>query len=275
MFRRLFTLIAAAFLAGSGCSTLAKKTPTPADDITTRQAAAITAPPGERYFLLIFGSQTRPKRPKYTHTWATIVKVTGCDEPGTSTIGVPIEEHTISWLPASLDIRPLSFRIEPGVNLDLHATIKEMLRNDEEVAVWGPYEVGAGTYYRFQVQKGFMDSGTVGYQCIDAVGEASQTGNGCDCIHAVTDMDPQYARNRYPLSFFGEGASRHIVHQIHIRPLIIDPGTDHGWLLPLLGLDKYPIMRRNYFGRVVPRTPENVERFLRRADRRPVNRNTD
>lgn len=257
-------LLAGAVLAGSGCSSLAKKTSTPADDITPRQAAAIGAAPGERFFILVFGSQSTPKQAKYTHTWATIVKVTGCDGPGAP----GIEEHTISWMPASLDIHPLSFKAEPGANLQLHFTIEEMLRHDERVSVWGPYEVGPGLYHRFLVQKGFMDSGQVGYQCIDSIGESARTGGGCDCIHAVTDMDPMYARNRYPLSYFGEGASRHVVHQMHIRPIIIDPDADHGWLLPHLGLDKYPIVRRHYFGRSVPHTPENIERYLQRTDRR-------
>jgi hypothetical protein len=150
--------------------------------------------------------------------------------------------------------------------LALNFTIEEMLRHNERVSVWGPYEVGPGLFYRFQVQKGFMESGQVGYQCIDSIGEAARTGKGCDCIHAVTDMDPQFGRNRYPLSYFGDAASLHIVRQLHTRPIIISPEAKHDWVLQLLGLDKYPITRRNYFGRTVPNTPENVERYLRRHD---------
>jgi hypothetical protein len=248
--------------AASGCASFATKPPTPAGEIPPRQAAAIEAPPGERYFILVFGSQSTPKRPKYTHSWATVVKVTGCDGPGAPTV----EEQTISWMPASLDIKPLSFHVEAGANLTLHFTIEEMLRNKERVSVWGPYEVGPGLFYRFGVQKGFMESGRVAYQCIDSLGEA-RSGAGCDCIHAVTDMDPLFARNRYPLSYFGDSASLHIVRQIQTRPIIICPEADHGWLLPLLGLDSYPIERRSYFGRTVPYTPENFERYLRRHER--------
>jgi hypothetical protein len=248
--------------AASGCATLARKPPTPADDITPRQAAAIAAPPGERYFLLVFGSQSTPKRPKYTHSWATVVKVTGCDGPEAPFV----EEHTISWLPATLDVRPFSFCVEPGANLALHVTIEEMLRHEERVSVWGPYEVRPGLVYRFQVQKAFMESGRVGYQAIDSIGEAARTGAGCDCIHAITDMDPLFDRTQYPLSYFGESASLNIVRQIHTRSIIICPQADHGWLLPLLGLNKYPIERRCYFGRTVPYTPENLEWYLRRHD---------
>src|SRR5262245_33094976 len=256
-------LVMACGCAAGGCAALARKPPTPAADITPRQAAAIAAPPGERYFVLVFGSQSTPKRPKYTHSWATVVKVTGCDGPGAPAI----EEHTISWMPASLDIRPRSVHVEPGSNLALHFTIEEMLRHKERVSVWGPYEVRPGLVYRFQVQKAFMESGRVGYQCVDSIGEAGRSGAGCDCIHAVTDMDPLFGRTRYPLAYFGESASLNIVRQIHTRPLIISPEADHGWLLPLLGLDKYPLVRRRYSGRTVPSTPENVERYLRRYDR--------
>jgi hypothetical protein len=245
-----------------GCSALAQKTQTPADNISTRESASMVAPPGERYFLLIFGSQGTPKQPKYTHTWATAVKVVGCDA-GTPTVA---ETQTISWMPATLAIQPRSFRVEQGANLELNFTIEEMLRHDERVALWGPYEVHAGLYHRFGVQKGFLESGQVGYQCIDSIGEAARCGTGCDCIHAITDMDPQYARNRYPLSYFGESASRHVVRQIQMRPIIICPEKDHCWLLPLMGLDKYPITRREYLGRSVPNTPENVERYLRRTE---------
>jgi hypothetical protein len=254
---------AVVLVVACGCASLANKPPTPADDIPPRQAAAIPAAPGERYFILVFGSQSTPKRPKYTHSWATVVRVTGCDGTGAAAV----EEQTISWMPASLDIHPWSFRVEPGANLPLHFTIEEMLRNDERVSVWGPYEVGPGLAYRFAVQKAFMESGRVGYQCIDSVGEAAKSGAGCDCIHAVTDMDPLFDRNRYPLAYFGDSASRNIVLQLHTRPIIICPEADHGWLLPLLGLDKYPVERRAYFGRTVPYTPENFEQYLRRHDR--------
>lgn len=248
--------------AASGCATLAQKPATPSAEIPVRQAAALTAPPGEHYFILIFGSQSTPKRAKYTHSWATVVKVVGCDGPTLPTI----EEQTISWMPASLDIQPWSFHVEPGTNLALHFTIEEMLRNKERIAVWGPYEISPGLAYRFGVQKAFMESGQVGYQCIDNLGEAARTGTGCDCIHAITDMDPLLDRNRYPLAYFGQAASLHIVRQLQTRPIIIAPEADHGWILPLLGLGTYPIERRKYVGRSVPHTPENLERYLRRHD---------
>jgi hypothetical protein len=250
-------LVTAYLCAASGCATFAHKPPTPADDISPRQAAAVPAVPGERYFVVIFGSQSTPKLPRYTHSWATVAKVSGCGGPGTLTV----EEQTISWMPASLDIRPWSCCVEPGTNLPLHCTIEELLRHDEHIAVWGPYEVGPGLAYRFGVQKAFMESGRVGYQCVDSLGEA-RTGAGCNCIHALTDMDPLFGRTQYPLAYFGESASLNVVRQLHTRPIILCPEAGHGWLLPLLGLDRYPIERRQYHGRTVPYTPENWEQYV-------------
>ena len=249
--------------AAGGCATLAKRPPTPADDISPRQAASIVAPPSERFFIIVFSSECKPVRPKYTHCWATLVKAT--DSPGPHTCTV--EESTISWMPASLELRPWSFRVEPGVNLPLRFTIEEMLRNREEIAFWGPYEVGPGFAYRFELHKAFMESGHVGYQVIDSVGDAGRCGAACNCIHAITDMDPVFDRRRYPLAYFGHSASWNIVRELHARPMIINPDADHAWLLARLGLDRYPMERRRHLGRTVPYTPENQERYLRRYER--------
>jgi hypothetical protein len=89
-----------------------------------------------------------------------------------------------------------------------------------------------------------MESGRVGYQCIDTVG-AGADGTGCDCIHAITDMDPQFDRGFYPLSRFGEAGSRFIVRQLFERNLLVS-GETHSWLDGPLGLCRYPIIHRVY-----------------------------
>jgi hypothetical protein len=241
----------------TGCAFNDVRPPSPAQNIDVRDQLATPAPPNERYYFMIFGSQTTPKVPRFVHSWATIVKVTeqpdGC---------MTIEEHTISWMPASLKIRPWRFRVEEGSNLELKFTIEEMLRHKERVSMWGPYETWHGLYQRFLVQKEFMESGQVGYQCIDTVGEASRDGSGCDCIHAVSDMDPQFDRRRYALRYFGDSASRNIVRQVRERPILIDPCQTHDWLISALGLDCYPIVRRYEKGRAEEFSPENVMNYL-------------
>lgn len=237
-------LLLLAVLPACGCSALAQKTPTPAAQLNGHELSRLPVPPNERYYLLAFGSQDALHRPKYTHTWATLVKATdrsGC-EPA-------LEVHTISWLPTSLDIRPLSREIEPGTNLGLHDTMRYVLGNREKVVMWGPYEVSYPLSIRFLTQKAFLDGGTVGYQCNDVVGEAARTGDGCDCIHAITDLDPEYARGRYPLAVYGIPATANMVRRFMHSPIFIRPRTTHDWLICRLGLDQYPIDRRTYHGR--------------------------
>jgi hypothetical protein len=244
-------LVLLAAVAGCGCSLFAKKTPTPAARIDGEALARTPPPPGVRHYLLVFGSHDLAHRPAYTHTWATLVRAT--EVPGTPE--PVLEVFTISWLPATLDIRPLRFHIEPGANVDLHDTIRNSLRTKQEIAMWGPYEVWHGFAYRFLTQKDFLEGGEVGYQCIDNVGEAARTGLGCDCVHAVTDMDPVYPRWRYPLLFYGQPAAANLVRRVMRSPVTINAPHTHDWLIPRLGLCEYPIERREYRGRVVPHVP--------------------
>jgi hypothetical protein len=231
-----------------GCSLFAQKAPTPAARLTADELAQIPNPPGERFYLLLFGSNDMARRPARTHTWATLVRTA---EPPGHAPSIQ-ESHTISWLPTKLDIDALSFRIEPGANVDLHGTIRNAQRTRQDIALWGPYEVWHGFAHRFLIQKAFLDSGAVGYQCIDTVGEAARTGLGCDCIHAITDMDPVYSRWRYPLFLYGKPATANVVRRSMQSPIFIDPPRTHDWLIPALGLCAYDIERRQYRGRVVP-----------------------
>jgi hypothetical protein len=245
----------------TGCAANDIRPPSPARDINTKDLLALPTPPNERYYVLIFGSQSTPKVPRFSHSWATVVKVT--DQPGGA--APAIEQHTISWYPATMKIKPWRFRVEDGTNLDLRTTIEEVLRHKERVSMWGPYEAWHGLYRRFLVQKQFMESGQVGYQCIDTIGEAPRDGAGCDCIHAMSDMDPIFDRRRYPLTYFGEAASRNIVRQVRERPILIHPEQTHDWLISALGLDCYPIVRRHETGPSEEFSPENVLAYLERG----------
>ena len=63
MLRPMWPVVAVlAWAAGSGCASLAQKPPTPAAEISAREGLSMTAPPGERYFILVFGSHTSRRR---------------------------------------------------------------------------------------------------------------------------------------------------------------------------------------------------------------------
>jgi hypothetical protein len=236
------SLVLLCLLAVSGCAGFAVQPPTPAKymDVTGMQEPR----PGEHFYVSVFGSETTPRLPRFTHSWALLIHTTEQGEGREP----KIESHTISWMPATLDIRTCSFHVEEGTNLGLHETLVYALRTGEHVAQWGPYECIPEVYYRSVVQKEFLESGRVGYQCVDTVGESARMGNGCDCIHAITDMDPLYSRSRYRLIRFGTAASRFIVGELWRRDMLINPDHSHDWLNAQLGLNSYPITHRRYYG---------------------------
>src|SRR6478672_810508 len=69
-------LTATSLLALWGCAYVAVKTPTPAALFRADEIEQGPPPSDESYYVLVFGSQTVPKVPRKTHTWATVVRVT-------------------------------------------------------------------------------------------------------------------------------------------------------------------------------------------------------
>ena len=118
----------------------------------------------ERYYIIIFGSQSTPRLPRYTHTWATFVKASG-EGPDSSTYHID-EVFTISWLPADLVVRSLRLRAQEGVNLDLEATLAYVLQR-ERVSEWGPFEITQRLYDQAVERKAQLESGSVKYKAID------------------------------------------------------------------------------------------------------------
>src|SRR4051794_7833216 len=155
----------------------------------------------ERYYAMIFGSQSSPKLLRYTHTWATFIRVVGeGNDPG----GYQVYQHTISWLPASLNVRTWSPVPEKGVNLDLGPTIDAVLKNGEHVTMWGPFEMLPEVYERSLRVKAILDSGVAEYRAISTPRNLLVS----DCIHAVAAVVPVFGRGHYPLIRVGKPASR-------------------------------------------------------------------
>jgi len=196
------------------------------------------APPGERYYCLIFSAQSVPKLPRFSHTWATVVRVSQGEDGGPPAL----DAQTISWMPAVIDIHPYDFFVEPGVNLDLCSTMREMQARGERVSLWGPFEMRPSVYRNFLSRKRFVESGRLAYQAIDVVGEAAWGGDGSNCIHAVTDADPAFGRG--PTLAFGDDAGSVIAAQLAGNGALVCPEQTHDWLIAALGLGGCPIVRR-------------------------------
>jgi hypothetical protein len=188
----------------------------------------------ERYYAMIFGSQSSPKLLRYTHTWATFVRVVG---EGDDPRGYQVSPHTISWLPTSLVVRVLSPVPEQGVNLELYATLDVVLKDRESVTMWGPFEMRPEVYQQSLRIKAILDGGAAQYRAISTRRNLLVS----DCIHAVVAVDPVFGRGHYPLIRIGKPASRFIARQVMIHSAFDQYQTDALWLVPRLGLDRYPI----------------------------------
>jgi hypothetical protein len=197
---------------------------------------AAEASAADRYFVMIFGSESSPKRARFTHTWATVVKATA--EPGDKE-AYSLESQTISWMPASLKIRPLALRPECGVNLGLQATLRDSACKGECIAMWGPYELtperGPIIWERVGIQVARLNSGCVLYKCVDPDTGPRSTYMS-NCIHAVSDLDRHLPRPAYnELVNNGMDASAHLV-QIMVSRHRFDPSVTHDWVAQALGV---------------------------------------
>jgi hypothetical protein len=203
--------------------------------------AAPSALAGEKYYISIFGSESSPKLPRYTHTWATFVRATGEGEDHSQ---YAIESCTISWLPASLKVRPLRLCAEPGVNFDLHATFDYALGQEQLISEWGPFQIPQSLYEGALEQKAHLESGAVRYKAVDP-NFGPRVTTVSNCIHAVTDIDPDFGRLYYwELRRFGKEASHFAAHQVLHRSPEVDPEENLDWIEERLGLHEYPIIHR-------------------------------
>jgi hypothetical protein len=197
-------------------------------------SAAGRATASEYYYAMIFGSQSSPKQLRYTHTWATFVKAEG---EGTNANRYVLTVQTISWLPKTLDVKVWSRQPEEGVNLSLEDTLQAMYANRENVTMWGPFVVRKEVYDRALRVIDIMNSGRAQYRAISTAQDLLIS----DCIHAVAAVDPVFGRDHYPLIRIGKPASRFMARQVMMWSVFDQAAYDNAWLIPRLGLCRYPI----------------------------------
>ena len=216
--------------------------------IVLASLAAGPAPAEERYYLLVFGSQTHPAQVRYTHTFGTFVRVC-TDGPDSG----PLEVVTISWLPKSLVLHPLSPIPQEGVNLDLPSTLDYVLGNGEVVSMWGPYEICPELFQKAVRRANYLERGRPDYNVVDRIRRPAVL----DCIHALSGVDHDPGRF-HTRTAYGEIASYFVLH--HFGRWIVRPDVTHDWLLDPLRLGSYPLCRRGYCDvpfSVLPLLPPN------------------
>lgn len=188
----------------------------------------------EFHYVLIFGADSHPKQLRHAHTFAVFVRAVG-QGPDADTYA--LEQFTLGWCPATQKTRVWAVHPEPGVNLDLPGSLAFCAQNRADVTLFGPYRISPLLYASAVAQYQKLATGSELYRAIDPAWDSDVS----DCIHAVTDIDYQFGRRHYPLLRTGRAAATHIAQQFELRSPYVRLNEDHSWLIPRLGLDRYPL----------------------------------
>lgn len=193
--------------------------------------------PSGGYHVLLFGGQSRQNRPHTAHTWATFVKTTSSG----------VESFTISWLPERMPVRPLRLTPEAGRNYSLHETLDLFNTGDQELALWGPFEIKPFWYADALAHKSVLDAGGVKFQTLDR-GPLLPRGpvrrpDLSHCVHAVTRTNEALRQASSPVFSYGEFITRKVATRMNDVGLLVNPEVTHDWLIPALGLDRYALHR--------------------------------
>ena len=148
-----------------------------------------------------------------------------------------LELSTISWLPPTLDVKVLRPWPEPGVNLDLYQTLQAVTANNESITMWGPFVVhphsGSGRWIR-QI----LESGQAEYRAISTAAEHPDQrlhprgGRGGSRCSAVTTIRSSASASPPRATSPTSSCSGALFDQYQYN---------NAWLIPRLGLDRYPI----------------------------------
>jgi hypothetical protein len=187
----------------------------------------------------MFGQQQIPNNPSYSHTFAMFVRASW---PGSNPCRTApcLEVCTISWLPCNMRLRALALRPEGGRRFDLYTTLHWALANDMRTSLWGPYQIHPELYQRALRQAALLESGQVLFKVNDLGHRGDQVSN---CIHAVSnivDGNPVHVA----VPGWGETASYRVL--CRMEPWIIQGHVVHTWVASALGLDRYPIIYRDW-----------------------------
>lgn len=192
---------------------------------------------GERYYVTIFGGQGDLLRPRTAHTWATFVRT--CASPAGEQV---VSQDTISWLPATLNVRPFALCAEKGVNLTLQQTFAFMgSHHRQRVVAFGPYEITADRYAQAMAQKALLESGAIQYHSLGLLGRRSDV---LHCIDGVTRTDPLWESKASPSWWYGEAGTCQATRAAVRSGFILNAAVTHPWLLHEINSTGYKLTVR-------------------------------
>jgi hypothetical protein len=202
-------------------------------------------------YLLVFSAERVPYRPGKAHTFAAVVHVE--EGPG----GCPrvADLCSLSWLPATLEVRVWAALPEAGRNVPLGETLARSLADGRRVCLWGPYRVRPELAEAFRSRVAAVEAGFAYHgACFFFPRKV------CDCARAVEET---VAPSRRYIGAFGYGAAAASVIVQEFSPWVIEPGCSHPEVGTLLGLDGWPLIYRP-FGDFTSRRDQLGASFRRR-----------
>jgi len=196
----------------------------------------IAAAAMDSHYMVVFGSQRHPNWPRFSHSFAAVVRAR--DDQANPTV---LEDYVISWLPETKVIVPLRPWPETGENFDLKTTLAWVTRRfprvQSEITAWGPSRIEPRLYQAFVARANQLESGSIQYIAADSGFRPDQATN---CIHALSDLGlTSYLLKTY--ATHGREASRRVVNYFNTEGLLIDPSTVYPWVAHHFGLENYPI----------------------------------
>jgi hypothetical protein len=191
----------------------------------------LATPVAAEDYLLVFSAESVPYKPTHAHTFAAVVRVSAAGDGPTRVLDV----CSLSWLPTGGTVHAFAIRSEVGRNVPLEETLQDATASHQRICLWGPYRVCPEFSQLFRdrvakVESSFRYRGA----CF------LSTKSVCDCTRSLEEMVGQ----RRFIGAFGYGAASASVVVRLFEPWMIDPCQTHPWVATLIGLDKYPLVRR-------------------------------
>jgi hypothetical protein len=178
----------------------------------------------ERYYMLVFAAQDEANTIRVSHTFALFVKA--ADKGG------PVETHSISWMPKTLELQPMRREPLPGVNLSLKESLKWAKSVGSRVTVWGPLRIKKELYDMAVAQEKRLNTTPLGHILLDPHFRPHTAFN---CIHAVSDLDTRQPALETGTAH-GNEASEMVVD--HFQQYVIPSQDSMDWMVKELKLNR-------------------------------------
>jgi len=187
----------------------------------------------DSYYITVFGSGSNPLRAHRTHTFATVSHVRE------TSAGPVAENHTISWMPATLNIRPLALRPEPGANLSQEESFRWAESLGLRTSVWGPFTITPERYEALLARKADLESGRISYRALGGFTKDAAVSNCGQSFPRAGVVGQKYLQ---PTPLPGEqGTSLLVERGIITSP---HPVVERPDLLPAIVAPGHPVVRR-------------------------------